>query len=286
MTMAHSEIDDFAKSFVLIVDDDETTRELYKELFELMGFAVVGASSYEDAYRELRACPSIDLMLTDVNLHRDKEHDMSGLDLARDIRMMRPDLPIVGYSGRFSEGDLSGDADNIFYVKRIKGHNTPLDWRADLELWRRAATTYRAKRLSKARDELERLQRKYNMDSYDITLLQEYLPLLIRPDSIETVLQHAGYRSAFIDKGRIAGIPGGGTLSVSFPIPIWLRTGADDVTAELTRFPDVCATASEEQIAVERLLVVIATKYREFSAAEHTNEEDELFKYLQVVLGA
>jgi DNA-binding LytR/AlgR family response regulator len=56
------------------------------------------SSSAEDALDRLTAGEVVDLLFTDINL----PGDMSGADLAARAREMRPDLPVIFASGRWS----------------------------------------------------------------------------------------------------------------------------------------------------------------------------------------
>jgi CheY-like chemotaxis protein len=83
---------------VMIVDDQSSLVALAEETLAALGYEPAGFQSSVVALQAFRAAPRrFDLVLTDETMP-----DMSGVELAREIRRLRPELPIVlmsGYSG-------------------------------------------------------------------------------------------------------------------------------------------------------------------------------------------
>jgi CheY-like chemotaxis protein len=75
---------------VLIVDDEENHRRTLSIGLRLEGFDVLEAASSVDALRVLALPPSIDVALIDLMIP-----GLNGLDLARQIRRMFPDVKVV-----------------------------------------------------------------------------------------------------------------------------------------------------------------------------------------------
>jgi PAS domain S-box-containing protein len=83
---------------VMVVDDEKSLVALAEEVLAEIGYEPVGFSSSTVALEAFRAAPQrFDIVLTDEVMP-----DLLGTDLAREIRLLRPDIPIVltsGYSG-------------------------------------------------------------------------------------------------------------------------------------------------------------------------------------------
>jgi len=78
---------------VLIIDDEEGIRESLSGIFEDEGYAVLIASSGEEALKVLRE-QSPDLIMLDVWLP-----GIDGVQTLKEIRNMKPDLPVIMISG-------------------------------------------------------------------------------------------------------------------------------------------------------------------------------------------
>ena len=89
---------------ILLVEDDHLVRELLRSFLESAGHDVVEASSAEEALRATAAA-SIDvrLMVTDMDLP-----GIDGAELARRLKVTRPDLRILYISGQPVEQTASG----------------------------------------------------------------------------------------------------------------------------------------------------------------------------------
>jgi signal transduction histidine kinase/CheY-like chemotaxis protein len=81
---------------VLVVDDDPIVRAGTMAMLEDLGHSAIGAGSGAGALEVLRSEPRIDIVITDYAMP-----EMTGVELAAETRLIRPDLPIVittGYS--------------------------------------------------------------------------------------------------------------------------------------------------------------------------------------------
>ncbi|MFO7769266.1 MAG: response regulator [bacterium] len=86
----------FDPTRILLVEDDEMVREVAREMLEQMGCAVRSFASPGSALSWCRENPedTFDLLLTDVVMP-----DMSGVELAREIRTIHPGLAVLPTSG-------------------------------------------------------------------------------------------------------------------------------------------------------------------------------------------
>jgi CheY-like chemotaxis protein len=83
---------------ILLVDDEASVAEMGQRLLTRLGYAVVAYTSSREALDAFRAAPErFDLLITDHTMPQ-----MTGEALARAVRQLRPDLPLILCTG-FSE---------------------------------------------------------------------------------------------------------------------------------------------------------------------------------------
>lgn len=82
-----------AEKKILVVDDDETTLELFAHRLACLGFDYDKAGTGEAAVRKMRE-KKIHLVLTDL-----KMPEMDGLQLMKHIKEKYPDVPVVVMTG-------------------------------------------------------------------------------------------------------------------------------------------------------------------------------------------
>jgi CheY-like chemotaxis protein len=102
---------------ILIVEDEPGVAELARVVLQEDGYRILEASDGLGAlqiWHDNRG--SIDLLLTDISM----PHGMSGVDLAGNLRALKPDLRLVYMSGGNPEGlmpDLQSGEDGVFLAK-------------------------------------------------------------------------------------------------------------------------------------------------------------------------
>jgi len=83
------------KERILYVDDERQILEAGRRFLTHLGYRVTALTSSLEAREVFRSRPQdFDLVITDLNMPL-----ITGLDLAADIAKIRPDLPIILYSG-------------------------------------------------------------------------------------------------------------------------------------------------------------------------------------------
>ena len=88
---------------VLYVDDEEALVFLTTRVLERLGFRVTGCIDAVQALQDFRADPfSFDAVVSDLSMP-----SMSGIEFARELKAIRPDLPIVMTSGYIRDEDLN-----------------------------------------------------------------------------------------------------------------------------------------------------------------------------------
>jgi nitrogen-specific signal transduction histidine kinase/CheY-like chemotaxis protein len=83
------------KGRVLLVDDEQMVARFMRELLQGWSLKVTAVTSATEAKQVFTRAPQdFDVLLTDYTMPR-----MTGLDLARALRAVRPGLPVIVYSG-------------------------------------------------------------------------------------------------------------------------------------------------------------------------------------------
>ena len=87
------------RGHVLVVDDEQSVGTFMRDLLESWGLAVTVAGSAGEAMALItRGLSSFDLVITDHMMPR-----TTGLQLAHQLASLRPDIPVILYTG-FNEG--------------------------------------------------------------------------------------------------------------------------------------------------------------------------------------
>jgi PAS domain S-box-containing protein len=100
---------------ILVVEDETDVRTVASRFLSAVGYNVVAAASAREALDLLIAEPDVDLLFSDVVLGS----GMDGIELAREARRARPDLPILLASGYPGSGDRRHEeSDETFELLR------------------------------------------------------------------------------------------------------------------------------------------------------------------------
>ena len=113
-----------SKKLVLCIDDDEAVLHYEKALLERSGYAVLTATSAEQALRLVTMC-AIDAVLLDYEMP-----ERNGSEVALEIRRVRPELIIIMLSG--SDVPISALALVDAFVLKLETSRTLLPMIADL----------------------------------------------------------------------------------------------------------------------------------------------------------
>ncbi len=88
----------------LVVDDEALVRASTSDMLAELGYAVTEAASAETALALLAAGETVDLLVTDHLMP-----GMTGVDLAREVRNLAPELPVLIVSGYAEAEDVAPD---------------------------------------------------------------------------------------------------------------------------------------------------------------------------------
>ncbi len=103
---------------IMIVDDEPAVGDYLGELLRRQGYDVVVETESKIALATLKQTPTaIDLIITDQTMP-----DMTGLELAAEIRSLQLELPIIllsGYSEQINSATATGDCIQAYFRKPI-----------------------------------------------------------------------------------------------------------------------------------------------------------------------
>jgi two-component system cell cycle sensor histidine kinase/response regulator CckA len=92
--------------------------DIGKERLQFLGYEVLAKTSSVEALEVFRAQPErFDLVITDYTMPQ-----MNGVDLAKEIMRIRPDIPVIlctGFSERISKDEAKGIGIRAFSMKPI-----------------------------------------------------------------------------------------------------------------------------------------------------------------------
>ena len=101
---------------ILLVDDEEEVVNAGKQMLEHLGYKVSATTNSPDALELFRQQPQhFDLVITDYTMPR-----MTGVDLAREMMKIRPDVPIIlvtGFNERITENQARDMGIRAFVMK-------------------------------------------------------------------------------------------------------------------------------------------------------------------------
>ncbi|MFP7753698.1 PocR ligand-binding domain-containing protein [Thermodesulfobacteriota bacterium B35] len=125
---------------ILVVDDEPTLVELQRDILEQLGYTVTTAGSGTEALELLRAgAASYDLVITDQTMP-----GLTGIQLAEEVRALRPDLPLIlctGYGDILSEEEAGRHGIRKILAKPVESSYLAGQVREILARARREAST-------------------------------------------------------------------------------------------------------------------------------------------------
>jgi len=99
---------------VVFVEDEEQITDLVCDVFTENGFEVHAFPTADEALAYIQSGSKVDVLFTDINL----PGEIDGSELASRARQLRPDLPIIYASGRYSVSDLVPLVTRSIFVKK------------------------------------------------------------------------------------------------------------------------------------------------------------------------
>lgn len=99
---------------LLVVEDDFLVRLTMADALTDGGFEVIEAGDAREALSRICERNDISAMLTDINLPGGED----GFALARAVRVIRPDLPVVYASGRYTAAESGKSVDGSRFLAK------------------------------------------------------------------------------------------------------------------------------------------------------------------------
>ena len=100
------------------MDDEQALVEIGAEMLKQFGYSVAPTTRSREALEQFRAQPeAFDLIITDMTMP-----DLTGLDLAREVLALRPDMPVIlctGFSEMISEENARALGIREFVMKPV-----------------------------------------------------------------------------------------------------------------------------------------------------------------------
>ncbi|HZV75216.1 MAG TPA: hypothetical protein VFF79_16005 [Conexibacter sp.] len=229
---------------VLVVEDKRKSLELHEGLFADVGCTTIGVRSSDDAIRELRASPGVDLVVTDIHLARRRE-DKSGVALARFVKDTYHDLPVAGYSAVFYDKDLSTEDEEPFDLVWPKGEIEGEGFDEIVARCYKSAMEHRMKRAENAFEAQAVLRRRHEDQHPEVELLRELRLGGGEAAPVEAALSEAGYRLKLVE-ATVAGL--------MQPTIVWLLPIDDGIEAEVYGQPALYARGSTDHEAINDVI--------------------------------
>lgn len=102
-----------AKPVILIVDDEPMIRMFAADVIADAGFTSIEAADAAEAMALLTAHPEVTILFTDINM----PGPFDGLELARKVHVLRPDVQLIIASGRERPARADIPDDGTFVAK-------------------------------------------------------------------------------------------------------------------------------------------------------------------------
>ena len=99
---------------VLLVEDEVLISNLVAEALSERGFTVHEVTTADEALHYIGSGADLDVLFTDINLLG----RINGAELAERARTLRPELPIVYASGRYSPADIGALVPRSMFVTK------------------------------------------------------------------------------------------------------------------------------------------------------------------------
>jgi PAS domain S-box-containing protein len=106
------------KERILFVDDEDAAITAMEKILTRLGYNTTASNSSPDAFNIFKSNPAeFDLLITDMTMP-----NMTGMELIREIRAIRPDIPVIlctGFSDQIDDEKVEKAGVNVFLIKPV-----------------------------------------------------------------------------------------------------------------------------------------------------------------------
>jgi CheY-like chemotaxis protein len=96
-----------ARASILVIDDEEAVRGLFRAILEPIGYSVMEASNGRDGIRRFHESPA-DVVITDLSMPAGE-----GVEVIRALRSDRPSVKILAVAGLKAEDEELGESQRL-----------------------------------------------------------------------------------------------------------------------------------------------------------------------------
>ena len=251
------------KPLVMMVEDRKQTSEYQIKEFENRGCSVISVSNADDALKYYMGLPKLDLIFADIDLKNvAAKIDKSGVDIAKFIKQLDNELPIIGYSSKFEDDDLTDEEKSYFDGWYPKGGMdiTELDEMFD-EL-QTLATTQKKRRYEEFKSIFEGLLAKELIQKEDF---DEVLEIAVAIGSNPLSQLNDGLNNSNIELLILR--PGNQNL-FKRPFLVWLNSNEGIYEIEVYGHSELYIYGEDRNKAINNLIYIMKGYYEDFES-EH-----------------
>jgi|GEM_PF-5414011 len=237
------------KPLIMIVEDREDGRRDVAELLKQLGCAVITAENANEALKNYMITPRLDLVFTDIDLLGSENYkDKSGVDIARFIKQLNSKLPVIGYSSKFEDNELTDEERSYFNGWYFKGGMSVQALSHMYVELKSKADQHKKGRFDDIADAFNILKQK---NVIDLNHFSEVLELAISYGTapslqIEEAASEKGYELKLVDPKTIN--------PIAKPFLIWTRSEKNIHEIEVYGYSELYSFGQTEKEALAKLL--------------------------------
>jgi len=241
----------FIKPFILIVEDREGGRNKYAKALRDINCGVITATNAKEAVNSFMTSPKLDLVFTDIDLKGKTHPDKSGVDIARFIKHLDNELPVVGYSSKFVDKELSEEEKGYFNRWFPKGDMLVKDILEMCDNLKDMANHHKLRRFNEVVDLFNKLKAKKIISNDQFgQVLETAITYDTTPFSqVEEAIAESGYSLKLLSS-LVSDF-------ISKPFLVWIRNDETLFEVEVYGYPDLYSFGNTEDEAIKNLIQIM-----------------------------